>query len=197
MLHIEDSHIRKHLMDGMFGLEKESLRVLGDGTFSHTRQPFEDSDFIVRDFCENQTEINTKPHTTAEAALQELQKHYISIQEALSGLSVREYLWPFSNPLYIRNENDIPVAAFDGEEKFKTYHPFANLPRRTGRIQQRQKGDIGKQSVHPIRQSDFRLQPADYRRDILHLRIPEDNGFHQQGAEAPLLQRRTKDVRTH
>lgn len=70
-------------------------------------------------------------------------------------------------------------------------------PRRTGRIQQRQKGDIGKQSVHPIRQSDFRLQPADYRRDILHLRIPEDNGFHQQGAEAPLLQRRTKDVRTH
>ena len=57
--------------------------------------------------------------------------------------------------------------------------------------------DIGKQSVHPIRQSDFRLQPAGYRRDILHLRIPEDNGFHQQGAEAPLLQRRTKDVRTH
>ncbi len=122
MLHIEDSHIRKHLMDGMFGLEKESLRVLGDGTFSHTRQPFEDSDFIVRDFCENQTEINTKPHTTAEAALQELQKHYISIQEALSGLSVREYLWPFSNPPYIRNENDIPVAAFDGEEKFKTVY---------------------------------------------------------------------------
>ena len=73
MLHIEDSYIRKHIMDGMFGLEKESLRVLEDGTFSHTRQPFEDSDFIVRDFCENQTEINTKVHTTAEAALRELQ----------------------------------------------------------------------------------------------------------------------------
>lgn len=119
MLHIEDSYIRKHIMDGMFGLEKESLRVLEDGTFSHTRQPFEDSDFIVRDFCENQTEINTKVHTTAEAALRELQEHYINIQKAISGLNAREYLWPFSNPPYIRNENDIPVAAFDGVEKFK------------------------------------------------------------------------------
>ena len=122
MLHIEDSYIRKHLMDGMFGLEKESLRVLKDGTFSHTRQPFEDSDFIVRDFCENQTEINTRVHTTAEAAVQELQEHYTSIQKAVYSLSVREYIWPFSNPPYIRNENDIPIAAFDGEEKFKTVY---------------------------------------------------------------------------
>lgn len=122
MLHIEDLHIRNHIMDGMFGLEKESLRVLEDGTFSHTRQPFEDSDFIVRDFCENQTEINTKVHRTAEAAVQELQEHYRTIQEAVYGLPVREYIWPFSNPPYIRNENDIPVAAFDGQEQFKTIY---------------------------------------------------------------------------
>lgn len=38
MLHIEDLHIRKHIMDGTFGLEKESLRVLEDGTFSHACQ---------------------------------------------------------------------------------------------------------------------------------------------------------------
>lgn len=122
MLHIEDLDIRKHIMDGMFGLEKESLRVLEDGTFSHTRQPYEDSDFIVRDFCENQTEINTKVHKTAEAAVQELQEHYRTIQKAVYGLPVREYIWPFSNPPYIRNENDIPVAAFDGKEQFKTVY---------------------------------------------------------------------------
>lgn len=122
MLHIEDLHIRKHIMDGMFGLEKESLRVLEDGTFSHTRQPFEDSDFVVRDFCENQTEINTKVHRTAEAAVQELQEHYRTIQKAVYSLPVREYVWPFSNPPYIRNENDIPVAAFDGQEQFKTVY---------------------------------------------------------------------------
>lgn len=122
MLHLEDLHIRKHILDGMFGLEKESLRVLEDGTFSHTRQPFEDSDFIVRDFCENQTEINTKVHGTAEAAVQELQEYYRIIQRAIYDLPVREYMWPFSNPPYIRNENDIPVAAFDGQEQFKTVY---------------------------------------------------------------------------
>lgn len=119
MLQIENAQIREHIMDGMFGLEKESLRVLEDGTFSHTRQPFEDTDFIVRDFCENQTEINTKVHSSAEAALQELQEHYGTIQKAVYALPVREYIWPFSNPPYIRNENDIPVAAFDGQEQFK------------------------------------------------------------------------------
>lgn len=122
MLHLEDLHIRKHILDGMFGLEKESLRVLEDGTFSHTRQPFEDSDFIVRDFCENQTEINTKVHGTAEAAVQELQEYYRIIQRAIYDLPVREYMWPFSNPPYIRNENDIPVAAFGGQEQFKTVY---------------------------------------------------------------------------
>ena len=59
MLSIKDSYIRKHIKDGMFGLEKESLRVLGDGTFAHTKHPFENNDSVVRDFCENQTEINT------------------------------------------------------------------------------------------------------------------------------------------
>ncbi len=43
--------------------------------------------------------------------------------------------------------------------------------------------------------SDSNLQATE--EIFSHLRIPEDNGFHQQGAEAPLLQRRTKDVRTH
>lgn len=122
MLHIEDLYIRKHILDGMFGLEKESLRVLEDGTFSHTSHPFGDNDFIVRDFCENQTEINTRVHKTAEEAIQELQEHYGMIQEIVSGLPVREYIWPFSNPPYIRNENDIPVAAFDGQEQFKTVY---------------------------------------------------------------------------
>lgn len=122
MLHIENNQIRKHIMDGMFGLEKEGLRVWGDGTFSHTRHPFVDDGFIVRDFCENQTEINTGVHATAEAAIQELQEYDGMIQKTVFDLPVREYIWPFSNPPYIRNENDIPIANFDGQEKFKTVY---------------------------------------------------------------------------
>ncbi len=117
---LNDSYMKKHIRDGMFGLEKESLRVLGDGTFAHTRHPFENHDSVVRDFCENQTEINTRVHTTAAAAVQELKEHNTMIQKTLKNLSEREYLWPFSNPPYIRNENDIPVAAFGGPEQFKT-----------------------------------------------------------------------------
>ena len=83
-------------------------------------------------------------------------------------------------------------------ERVKAYHPFAKPPAKDWAYSTETKKEILVNNLFsPIRQSDFRLQPAGYRRDILHLRIPEDNGFHQQGAEAPLLQRRTKDVRTH
>ena len=51
MIHIEDSYIREHLINGHFGLEKESLRVLESGYFSHTQHPFaEDETHIVKDF---------------------------------------------------------------------------------------------------------------------------------------------------
>lgn len=92
MLHLEDLYIREHIMDGMFGLEKESLRVLADGTFAHTKHPFEDNDYIVRDFCENQTEINTRVHTTAEAAIRELQEHYVMIQKTVHDLTSSDKL---------------------------------------------------------------------------------------------------------
>ena len=120
MLHIEDRYVRKHILDGMFGLEKEGLRVLADGTFAHTRHPFGDGDSVVRDFCENQTEINTGVHPTAAAAIGELQEHYVRMQRVVRDLPSREYIWPFSNPPLIRSENDIPIADFGGKERFKT-----------------------------------------------------------------------------
>lgn len=69
MLHIESDEVKNHILDGNFGLEKESLRVLKDGTLSHTLHPFPDDEHIVKDFCENQTEINTSVHTSAKEAI--------------------------------------------------------------------------------------------------------------------------------
>ena len=57
MLHIENEYIREHLLDGAFGIEMESLRVLEDGTLSQTIHPFPGDAHIVRDFSENQTEL--------------------------------------------------------------------------------------------------------------------------------------------
>ncbi len=123
MLHSNDARIRELLLQGNVGLEKESLRVLEDGHFSHTPHPFPAGDSnIVRDFSENQTEINTGIHPDAEGAVAELAEHTARIQEVLKNLPEREYLWPFSNPPYIRNEEDIPIAQFDGDQHAKTLY---------------------------------------------------------------------------
>ena len=120
MLHVENEYIKKHLLDGNFGLEKESLRVFGNGKFAHTLHPFPEDEHIVKDFCENQTEINTSVHTSIGKALEELEFHNQRIYKKLQNLSPREYLWLFSNPPYIENERDIPVAVFEGAHVSKT-----------------------------------------------------------------------------
>ena len=120
MLHIENSEVKKHILEGYFGLEKESLRVLENGTFSHTPHPFPEDEHIVKDFCENQTEINTSVHSGAKAAVEELEYHNGRIYKELQSLPVKEYLWPFSNPPYIENERDIPVAVFEGAQASKS-----------------------------------------------------------------------------
>ena len=120
MLHIENEYIREHLLDGSFGIEMESLRVVGDGMLSQTAHPFPGDAHIVRDFSENQTEINTGVNESIEAAIEELKGHTRRIQEKLKALPEPELLWPFSNPPYIGGEKDVPIAQFDGKDAHKT-----------------------------------------------------------------------------
>ena len=91
-----------------------------EGFLSHTSHPFPNDDHIVRDFCENQTEINTSVAHSAAEAVRTLAEFDRQIQRTLKRLPKREYLWPFSNPPYIRNEGDIPVARFYGGQADKT-----------------------------------------------------------------------------
>ena len=95
MLHIENYDVKKHILEGNFGLEKESLRIKKDGALSHSPHPFPDDMHIVKDFCENQTEINTSVHTSAKGAVEELEFHNRRIYERLESLPEREYLWLF------------------------------------------------------------------------------------------------------
>lgn len=120
MLHAEIPEVRELLLEGQFGLEKESLRIDKNGNMAHTPDPFPEDEHIVRDFCENQTEINTSVLKSAKEAVESLEDHHIRIQKMLAKLPEREYLWPFSNPPYIRNESDVPVAKFEGEDAAKT-----------------------------------------------------------------------------
>jgi len=108
------------LLSGNIGLEKEGLRIDEQGFLSHSPHPFPDDPYIVRDFCENQTEINTSVQQGVRPALKELAEHTKRIHRTLARLSPREYLWPFSNPPYIHSEEDIPIAQFGGQRTGKT-----------------------------------------------------------------------------
>lgn len=120
MLHADHPKIRELLLKGNFGLERESLRIDENGFLAHTPDPFPNEKHIVRDFCENQVEINTPVMKSAAEAVQALAEYDRMIQKKLKRLPKREYLWPFSNPPYIRNEADIPVARYYGEQAGKT-----------------------------------------------------------------------------
>lgn len=116
------NHIIKENMDkGEFGLEKESLRVDVDGFLSHTRHPFEEQPNITRDFCENQLELITDVFDNVEDVLRHLEQLQSEVVETLQQLKTgKELLWPFSNPPYVKGEEDIPVAQFEEEQKEKT-----------------------------------------------------------------------------
>ena len=121
------------LLSGNFGLEKEMLRITGDGHFVHTQHPFpEDEKNITRDFCENQTEINTPIFKSAEEVVENIGCLTRRIQDRLETLSPREWLWQYSNPPFICSEDDIPIAQFHGAGSAKTAYRH-HLAQRYGR----------------------------------------------------------------
>lgn len=164
MMIADTEELQNLLLSGCFGLEMESLRVNEDGYFSHSPHPFPESENIVRDFCENQTEINTAPTDSARKAVAELTDYYYKVQRSLSERKVKEYLWPFSNPPYIKNEEDIPVAQFDRINVSKTnYRNY--LSDRYGRYKMTFSGIHVNYSFHEeiLQNSFIKSEEADYQ----------------------------------
>ncbi len=119
MLDINNNGVKKLLLQGNIGLEKESLRIDQKGYLVNTPHPFPDDPFIVRDFCENQTEINTSVTSGVDEAMEQLRLHTLRIHKALAELDEPELLWPFSNPPYIRKETEIPIAQYKDKDADK------------------------------------------------------------------------------
>ena len=74
------------MLEGKFGLEKESLRVTEEGFLTHTPHPFSDDSHMERDFCENQTELITDACDSVDAAWEQLgrlQKKAVKILQML------------------------------------------------------------------------------------------------------------------
>lgn len=112
--------VKKNMYKGRFGIEKESLRINKDGFLAHTKHPFYNNPYIDRDFCENQIEIVTDICHSTNAVYTKLTELHNTVVNSLNCLdSGREFLWLFSNPPYIKGENDIPIASFKGTLKGK------------------------------------------------------------------------------
>ena len=125
MLDVRKPAIRPFALEGKFGLEREALRVTADRRMAQTPHPFPpDHPRIVRDFCENQTEINTGVHLTAAAAVAEL----MAINQMLIRHVARngEYLWTNSNPPPIADEDEIVPARFTGPLSGKSAYTAAS-----------------------------------------------------------------------
>ena len=113
MLDLRDPRLRPLAFDGNFGLEREALRVTANGRMAHTPHPFPaDHPRIVRDFCENQTEINTRVWPTAKEAVEELKEIDATIRAAIAPQGAR--VWPNSNPPPIADESEVVPARFEG-----------------------------------------------------------------------------------
>ena len=102
------------ILGGTFGLERETLRVTAESGMAQSLHPFPDDEHIVKDFCENQAEINTGVHNTAQGAIDELSYHSNRLSVEISKRG--EKLWLYSNPPIIKSEDDIPVAVYEGDQ---------------------------------------------------------------------------------
>ena len=105
------------ILGGTFGLERETLRVTAESGIAQSPHPFPDDEHIVKDFCENQAEINTGVHNTAQGAIDELSHHSNRLSAEISKRG--EKLWLYSNPPIIKSADDIPVAVYEGDRQGK------------------------------------------------------------------------------
>lgn len=101
-----------HFFEGCFGIERETLRVDSKGRLAQTPHPFGDDEHITRDFCENQIELITPVCNSIDEAYDSLSELDKKAREVLEENG--ESIWLYSNPPYIGNENEIPIARFCG-----------------------------------------------------------------------------------
>lgn len=122
-INFHNPKLNKNMFNATFGLEKESLRIDAKGFLSHTKHPFADNPKIERDFCENQVEMVTDVFNSTDELIQGLTKLHNGVVTDLLNLNTgKELLWGFSNPPYVKGDDDIQIADFSGllKEK-KTY----------------------------------------------------------------------------
>ena len=130
-----NNHLLKVILRGM---EKESLRVNGEGTLALTDHPKAlgstlTHPHITTDYSEALMEFITQPHTSVDALLGQLSDIHTFTYKHLGD----EILWGASMPCAIGEDKDIPVARYGNSNsgKMKTIYRVG-LGHRYGRTMQ-------------------------------------------------------------
>ena len=110
------------LLKGLFGLEKENLRVSKDGRLALTPHPTifgrkTENQFITTDFSESQVEVITPPLPSIEDAHNFLQTLHSIVTDEIGD----ELLWPQSLPPILPEESLIPIAKYEEQTDFELY----------------------------------------------------------------------------
>lgn len=133
---LEHKSIRSSICDGLFGIEKENVRVDKSGHMATTPHPGILGDkfkhpYITTDFSESQVEMITPPLDSVDKVHGFLETLHDVVTQNIGD----ELLWPQSLPPLLPNEEDIPIAQFGGngvsKEKYREI-----LAKRYGRERQ-------------------------------------------------------------
>lgn len=119
-------------LDGLFGIEKENIRVDKYGHMALTPHPTVFGNklkhpYITTDFSESQVEMITPPMPDIRQAIGFLE----TIHDIVSLELKDEYLWPQSIPPVLPDENLIPIAEYENDG-VKDYQYRQNLARKYG-----------------------------------------------------------------
>ena len=113
-------------LDGLFGIEKENIRVDKRGYMAQTPHPKVFGNkakhpYITTDFSESQIEMITPPLPDIKQAIGFLE----TIHDIVSLELTDEYLWPQSIPPILPDEKLIPIAQYDeegsGNQKYREF----------------------------------------------------------------------------
>lgn len=130
------------LLEGQWGLERESQRVTPAGDLALTPHPSAfgsklENTAVTTDFSESQIELVTPPFDTVEEAFEFLNKLQVYVESQLDD----EMLWPLSMPPKLPEEKDIPIARFDGTREGREKEAYRNgLAHRYGKKMQMMSG---------------------------------------------------------
>jgi len=119
---LHKKRLEKYLLQGLFGIEKENVRVDAGGNLSLT--PHDDilgnkeqHPYISTDFSESQVEMITPPLPTIKETHGFLETLHDIISENIGD----EFLWPQSAPPLLPETDRIPIARFQ-EAKEKEHY---------------------------------------------------------------------------